>query len=1113
MASRKPTVRIKIGLDDKPAIRQLKQFRSEFKRSATQINSSLELIQKGVSLVGSAFGPVVSGLKAATKAASEFQVATREVASIADSTTFPLEKIEGLTRELAATYGGPAKDQAKALYQAISAGATTSAKAQEILHEANKLSIGGLTSVETAVGSLAAIVNAYGEDVVSFREVSDALSTTVVHGVTTMEELATSIGAVVPAAVAVGVPLDDLLSAIAAITTQGISTSEAVTSLNGVLTALQKQSRKTTDEAERLGVRFDVAALRAKGLAGLLNDVVSSSKLTDESMLRLTGRTEALKSALALTARNGEKMAAVSEAMAKKTGTATRAFKLMDETFKQRVRRLEALWSNAAIALGDYLIKNEDFAELLSDIEEMVATFTAEIKANGPAIRKTVSEFVSGVRTIAGVLKNNREEFGLLLKVLIAAKAAAGVAAIAGGVKGLVGGAAGAGIAGKAVGALKANPAAAAGVAGTAGLAWLMSKLGAFVPKGGARAMVGELQAPRPGQPGYRKPFSDPDVQKSKPGFLVTITDQSYDFSAGSNVTVLEKPGSKSKKGRGGKKGKAPLSEESQLAIVAGALSEMQRQILDDGGAFARAQIEAEHERVKAMNDLARKEVDARRLGNDELADLYGAKRFEIENDLAETSPLLDKQIAAQERHVATVNELGSQLLAATTSGIGNTIAGLTAAIASGEEDLGAAVKRMLGTVISNIGLMLIQMGTAALALQLFSLIPALAPFVGPPGMSATAGAIALGTGIALVAAGSALGSSSSSSGSSGARTRAGGGASVGGAFRAPTSDVPSGFEPAGGGPVSNVINVTFGRGVVFGTPTEIARTIGDMSSTRDRLRLGFQGGGKVAIPTPCFLWPVRFTAATFDFVIYHAGTSETLRFPAATASPATLTENRDYWLSGDASIDDAGGNVDLAIVLQKALNANVNGVTYTVSIDAENLITIAASHDFSIDWTNAATDLDATIFGASAVAATVPPVASSETFGRRATGIWSPGYPPWTDSRDQQPIAGGIARSASGLVRASYFGAMARERELSFDMLDKSKTLQEYGDALDTEGTLEDLWLSAGALGRRLRYYADASDRTSFTTYRIRDPGHPFRRSGVERLHWSAELRLAVVT
>ena len=85
--------------------------------------------------------------------AKQFGTAMAEVSTLlpGDADMAPLsEAIKDLSKQ----FGAFPTDQAKAIYQIISAGAEDSAQAIEILTAANKLAIGGVTDVTTAADGL-----------------------------------------------------------------------------------------------------------------------------------------------------------------------------------------------------------------------------------------------------------------------------------------------------------------------------------------------------------------------------------------------------------------------------------------------------------------------------------------------------------------------------------------------------------------------------------------------------------------------------------------------------------------------------------------------------------------------------------------------------------------------------------------------------------------------------------------------------------------------------------------------------------------------------------------------------------------------------------------------
>ncbi len=116
---------------------------------------------------------------------------------------------------------------------------------------------------------------------------------------------------------------------------------------------------------------------------------------------------------------------------------------------------------------------------------------------------------------------------------------------------------------------------------------------------------------------------------------------------------------------------------------------------------------------------------------------------------------------------------------------IGGTLIAAEKSLLAGDNVL-AATGKFLGGLLVQTGEGLVAIGSAAVAAQLLSAIPFLAPLVGVPGASAAAGAAAIGAGAALIAAGIGLGAvSGSGSGSGGGSSGGGAGSGRSSAFDA----------------------------------------------------------------------------------------------------------------------------------------------------------------------------------------------------------------------------------------------------------------------------------------------------------------------------------------
>lgn len=176
---------------------------------------------------------------------------------------------------------------------------------------------------------------------------------------------------------------------------------------------------------------------------------------------------------------------------------------------------------------------------------------------------------------------------------------------------------------------------------------------------------------------------------------------------------------------------------------------------------------------------------------------------------------------AAMQDHYRVLGDLSKQ-----GAGIvSNNISELLVAWASGADMAEMTVGRFVGTILMQLGTMLIQTSVAAGVMGLLSLIPGLQGIAGPPGMGFVAGAAALTAGVGMVALGAAMGGAGARGGSSAAPRAASGGAAAGAGF----DPVPRGFSSAGrdmsAAPSYNV-SVSFG---VVGDERRAARMIRDV--------------------------------------------------------------------------------------------------------------------------------------------------------------------------------------------------------------------------------------------------------------------------------------------
>lgn len=297
----------------------------------------------------------VTGLAVATKEAADFEKKMAEVSTLLDDTSH-MDAMTASVQKLSEKYGAAPADQAHALYQIISAGATDAAQAVQLLDAADKLSIGGVTDVTTAADGLTSVLNAYGDQVKGAADVSDALFVAMKAGKTTIGELSQNLGVVAPLAANTGVSFDELTAAISALTKGGIDTQTAVIGVRQILASVLKPSSEAAQEAKNLGLEFDVQALKAKGLSGFLKDVTDKTGGSAESLGKLFGNVRAVVPALALAGNSSKDFADILEAMKNKAGQTDKAVAKMQATSSQGWSRIKSEVSVLGDELGSQLL-------------------------------------------------------------------------------------------------------------------------------------------------------------------------------------------------------------------------------------------------------------------------------------------------------------------------------------------------------------------------------------------------------------------------------------------------------------------------------------------------------------------------------------------------------------------------------------------------------------------------------------------------------------------------------------------------------------------------------------------------------------------------------------
>lgn len=367
-----------------------KGFKDSLKDSESASKASIKAI--AATIAASFAGGIIS-----VKAFANFEKDFSNVITLLDEGSFKTKDFqtgvndlkEGL-KDLAVESGESFENLNKGLFDLISAGVDAE-KAIDALGVATKLAIAGATDTSTAVDGLTSALNAYGIDAKNAQFISEDFFTAQKFGKTTIAELSQGFGQVAPLAASFGVSLQEVLASVSATTLAGVKTSEAYTGLKAVFANIAKPTADAAKEAERLGIAFDGAALREKGLKGFLDEITQSAGFNKDSLNKLFGSMEAVNTITALTGAQAEDFGGIltelnddvgnaitfQNALAEKTDDADFVFKQFQNSVK-----------NAAIRIGEIITPKvlPYVSDLTGLIDDSTDKFDEVAEAIGDAI-------------------------------------------------------------------------------------------------------------------------------------------------------------------------------------------------------------------------------------------------------------------------------------------------------------------------------------------------------------------------------------------------------------------------------------------------------------------------------------------------------------------------------------------------------------------------------------------------------------------------------------------------------------------------------------------------------------------------------------------------------
>ena len=287
-------------------------------------------------------------------------------------------------------------------FEVMQSGFKSTAEVTQILGAATKSAQAKLIDSTVTVGALTSVLNAYGLSANQAGALSDKFFQTIADGSLTLEEYASIIGSLAPIGKSAGVTLEELNAALAKITQTGSSAGEAATGIQAVLKGIIAPGAQAAKLAAELGIAFNEQALKAKGLSGVLEEVIEKTGGSAEKISKLFGSVEALQAVLALSNDDFVGFNENLENQANAAGKVDKAYKATSETITQALARIQ-----------------NSFSGLISDSSELAGSIVPLLDGISAAINALNSPMGNFVLQIGAVTTG----FILLNKAVLAFKA------------------------------------------------------------------------------------------------------------------------------------------------------------------------------------------------------------------------------------------------------------------------------------------------------------------------------------------------------------------------------------------------------------------------------------------------------------------------------------------------------------------------------------------------------------------------------------------------------------------------------------------------------------------------------------------------------------------
>ncbi len=344
---------------------QIKKIQRELNKTATsqrRLTAAQRVARSVMGALTGTIGRVVAALggflilRRLIRLTTEFETKIAEMATVIAGSE---AKVAGMRREIIALSRAvpqSASELTAGAYAIFSAQILDAAEALTVLTASSKAAVGGLTDTKTAAEAIAGVINAYGLAAEDATRISDVLFQTVELGQIKFKQLSVEIGTALTSAALAGVTFEELSAAIATMTLRQIAAAETTTSLNRLFIALTRQTPAQIEALKRVGLEFNVAAVREKGFIEVIKELNRLTKGQLDALSELFPNIRAARSVFVLAGKGIDQYTVALEKMNTGSGAAERAFNKLAGTTDNVAKLLRNNFNAAILELSESIL-------------------------------------------------------------------------------------------------------------------------------------------------------------------------------------------------------------------------------------------------------------------------------------------------------------------------------------------------------------------------------------------------------------------------------------------------------------------------------------------------------------------------------------------------------------------------------------------------------------------------------------------------------------------------------------------------------------------------------------------------------------------------------------